>query len=116
LLRGALQPLADDLVVALRKIPAAGLPDPDDGHPPPGLLLALRLGGRGEVGVGGDGHAQPLRLARGKPVDQVVEIVIVSGRCHIKSLRRWVACPPGTGPPGPCAGALCGFLKWGIGC
>jgi len=66
---GALQPPADDLVVPLGQVAAARFPDPDDRQPPSrlfalALTFSLGLRGGGELRVGGDKDAQPLRLAR----------------------------------------------------
>jgi hypothetical protein len=77
----------DDLVVALGAVATARFPDPGDRQMPPCVALAFRPGGRGKPGIGGDEHAQPLRLARAEPVHQVVQAVIVARSCHVDDLR-----------------------------
>jgi len=77
--RRALQPLADDLIVPLGQVTAAGLPDADDRGP--ACLPAARLGDGRELGVGCDEQPQPGRLVRGEPVHQVVQVVMVMRRC-----------------------------------
>jgi hypothetical protein len=73
-----LQAPADDLIMPLGEVAAAGLPDPGDRQMPPGgpLSFAFWLGGGGEVGIGGDEHAKPLGLARAEPIHQMMQVVI----------------------------------------
>src|SRR5260370_27700314 len=66
--RGALQAPADDLVMPLGEIAAAGFPDPGDRQVPPCGPVAFSLGGGGEFGVGGHEHAQPLPPAPPDPL------------------------------------------------
>lgn len=55
---------------------------------PPGGALAFRPHGQVKFGVGGDEHAQPLRLARTEPVHQVIQIVVVAGGCQSDLQKR----------------------------
>jgi hypothetical protein len=66
--RAALQAPADDLVMRLGEVAAAGLPDLGDRQVPPGGALASWSGGGGGFGVGGGEHPKPLRLARAEPI------------------------------------------------
>jgi hypothetical protein len=69
------------------EIAAPRIPDPDDRQPPAGCLLAFRPGGRCKFRIGRYEDAQPFRLARGKTVYQVVQILVI-GRCRPnRSLR-----------------------------
>ena len=85
--RGALHTLSDDLVMPFGEIAAPGIPDPDDRQPPGGYLLAFRPGGGREFRIGCYKDAQPFRLGRGEPVDQVVQVLVVVRRRHNQSLR-----------------------------
>jgi hypothetical protein len=58
--------------------------------------LAFRLGGRGELRIGGDEQAQSLGLAGAEPVHQVMQIVIVVRGCHVTSLRLGTSQRPDT--------------------
>ena len=77
--------------MALGEIAAAGLPDSGDRQMPPRGAMAFWLGGRSEFGIGGDKHAEPLRLARAEPVHQVVQVIVVVSCCHRTSLWLLVA-------------------------